>query len=171
MAEAKFGNVDMFVTMKTNTAGNVYGEAEDAKYAGAIEITGFAWGMATASDLSTGMGAQKRQHKPLRLYKSIDAATCPLAHALSGNQVITELTLTARKGSSHGPLEYLVIKIKKGRVVRLDLEYGEQTGGNGNGREVAEITYQEIEINYTPQSAVGLSKGPKSFTDEWMAAK
>lgn len=167
MAEARVGNVDLFVTLKTDKAGVVHGEAEDAKYSGAIEITGFSWGMSSASDVSTGQASSRRQHRPLKLFKSIDAASTPISSALAQNQTVSELTLTARKASSNGQLEYLVIKIKKGRVIRQDLEYGEQVmGGNGNGREVVEISYQDIEITYTPQSSVGLSRGAKTFVDQ-----
>lgn len=167
MPETKLGRVDMFVTMKTNKAGAILGEAEDAGYPNAIEVTGFAWGMASASEASTGNALSRRQHKPLKLFKSIDAASVPLSSALAQNQTVTELTLSARKASSNGALEYLTIKLKNGRVIRQDLEYGEQSdGGNGNGREVVEISYQEIEVIYTPQSSAGLSKGKKSFIDQ-----
>lgn len=165
------GNVDLFVTLKTSTGGQVQGESTDTKYSGALEITGFSWGMSSAADISTGSATGRRQHKPLKLYKSIDAATPPLSSALAQNQNVIELTLTARKAGSNGPLVYLEIKLKNGRVVRQDLEYGEQIeGGNGNGREVVEVAYQEIEINYTPQDSVGLSKGKKTFSDSWNAA-
>ena len=167
MAEARVGNVDLFVTLKTDQAGQVQGEATDAKYIGAIEITGFSWGMTLPTDSTSGQVTKKRQHRPLKLFKSIDAATTPLSFALAKNHVVSELVLIARKAGSNGPLEYLVIKLKKGRVIRQDIEYGEQVGGNGNGREVVEIAYQDIEITYTPQSAVGLSKAGKTFTDEF----
>lgn len=169
---ARQGNVDLFVTFKTNVAGVVYGEASDLKYKGALEITGFSWGMSAHSEISSGNSLGRRQIKPLKLYKSIDAATMPLSSALAGNQVVTELTLTARKAGSNGPLEYLTIKIKNGRVIRQDIEYGEQIyGSNGNGREVVEISYQEIEINYTPQDSAGLSKGKKTFTDQYTSGQ
>ena len=46
---------------------------------------------------STGSASGRRVHKPLKLFKNIDGASCPLANALSQNQVVKELTLTARK--------------------------------------------------------------------------
>lgn len=162
--QGRRGNVDMFVKLTTDKAGVVKGEAADSTHAGEIEITGWAWGMASASDASTGLATGRRQHKPLKLYKNIDAATCPLAIALVQNQVVKELKLTCRKAGTGAALEYLVITLKNGRVSRLDLEYLDQTVG-GSGREVAEITYQEIQIDYTPQSKVGLSSATKSFTD------
>jgi type VI secretion system secreted protein Hcp len=163
--QTRKGNVDIFVTLTTDKAGAIKGESSDSNFVGAIEITGWSWGMASASSASTGMATGRRQHKPLRLYRNIDAATCPLASALSQNQVVKELVMTCRKaGSGNKALEYLVITLKKGRVVSLDLEYLDQSGG-GSGREVVEITYQEIQIDYTPQSKEGLSNAKKTWID------
>lgn len=162
--QGRKGNVDIFVTLTTDKAGAIKGESTDTDYLGALEITGFSWGMASASSASTGMATGRRQHKPLKLYRNIDAATCPLASALSQNQLIKELVLTCRKAGSAKALKYLVITLKKGRVSSLDLEYLDQSGG-GSGREVAEITYQEIQIDYTPQSKAGLSDATKTWVD------
>lgn len=161
--QGRKGNVDIFVTLTTDK-GPVKGEVQDGKFLGALEITGWSWGMASQSHVSTGQASARRQHKPLRLYRNIDAATCPLASALSQNQTVKELTLTCRKAGTGTPLEYLIIRLKKGRVVSLDLEYLDQTSG-GSGREVVEITYQEIEIEYTPQSKEGLSNATRTWTD------
>jgi type VI secretion system secreted protein Hcp len=163
--QGRKGNVDIFVTLTTDKAGPVKGESTDTDFLGALEITGFSWGMLSPSSASTGQATGRRQHKPLRLYRNIDAATCPLASALSQNQLVKELVLTCRKAGSGGrALKYLVITLKKGRVISLDLEYLDQSGG-GSGREVAEISYQEIQIDYTPQSKAGLSDATRSWVD------
>jgi type VI secretion system Hcp family effector len=164
LEQGRQGNVDIFVTLTTDKAGAVKGESTDADFFAALEITGFSWGMSSASSASTGQATGRRQHKPLKLYRNIDAATCPLASALSQNQVVKELVLTCRKAGTGRALKYLVITIKKGRVTSLDLEYLDQTAG-GSGREVAEITYQEIQIDYTPQSKSGLSDATRTWTD------
>lgn len=160
------GNVDIFVALKTDKAGAVKGESTDAKHPDEIEISGWGWGMASASNISTGQATGRRMHKPLTLYKNIDAATCPLAIALVQNQTVKELKLTCRKAGTGAALEYLIITIKNGRVARFDLEYLDQSVG-GTGREVVEITFQEITIEYTPQSKVGLSNATKTFTDSY----
>jgi type VI secretion system secreted protein Hcp len=158
------GNVDMFVTLTTDT-GKIQGEAADSNYAGAIEITGWSWGMSAHSNIATGQATARRQHKPLRLYKNIDCATTSLGVALARNQLVKELKLVCRKAGTGAALEYLVIVVRKGRVANLELEYMDQSMG-GTGREMVEITYQEITIDYTPQTKVGLSNATKTFEDK-----
>lgn len=159
------GQVDMFVTVKTDRGGVIHGESTDSEHPGKIEVQGWAWGMSSQTDASTGSASGRRMHRPLKLFKNIDGATCPLAIALAQNQVVRELILIARKaGGGDRGMTYLTIKLTQGRVIRQDLEYLDQSGGT-SGREVVEIAYQGIEITYTPQSNVGLSSGAKTFTD------
>lgn len=161
--QGRKGNVDIFVTLKTNGA-VVQGESADSTHLNEIEISGWAWGMTTASDVSTGQATGRRQHKPLKLYKNIDSASVPLAIALAQNATVNELTLTCRKAGSGAPLVYLKIVLKQGRVARMDMEYLDQKVGE-TGREVVEITYQEISIDYTPQSRAGTNSATRTFTD------
>ncbi|TDU31182.1 type VI secretion system Hcp family effector [Panacagrimonas perspica] len=162
-------NVDLFVTLKTDKAGVIQGEASEEKHKGEIQISGFSWGMSSASEISSGQASGRRQHKPLRLFKSIDGATAPLASALATNQVVKELTLTARKAAGVAALPYLVIKLSNGRVSRLDLEFPDPdpNAASPNGREVVEIVYQKIEINYSPQTNSAAGGATKTFIDNW----
>lgn len=162
-------NVDLFVTLKTDRAGIIQGEASEERHKGEIQISGFSWGMSSASEISSGQASGRRQHKPLRLYKSIDGATAPLASALATNQVVKELTLTARKAAGVAALPYLVIKLANGRVTRLDLEFPDPdpNATSPTGREVVEIVYQKIEISYTPQTNAAPGGATKTFLDEW----
>jgi type VI secretion system secreted protein Hcp len=162
--------VDMFVSITTKEAGVLKGESSDSNHKGEIQVSGFSWGMASPTDVTSGAASGRRQHKPLRIFKTIDGGTSPLCSALVQNQVVKVLTLTARKSSGASvSLPFLVIKLENGRIAKLDMEIPDPSvAGSPTGREIIEVTYQKIEVTYTPQGGTGAGGAPKVFTDEWL---
>lgn len=169
-AMSRSENVDLFLKLTANGA-PVQGEAQDAaisiggrggSHAGEIQLSGWSWGVQTAQDRETGLATGARTHKNLRIYKGIDSASVVMFQALVQNSVI-DAVLTARKAGGT-QLEFVKIKLKRGRLASFDIEHGDLPTGTG-GREVWEIAYHEVDFEYTPQRADGRGGGTIMASD------
>ncbi len=164
-------HADLFLKITTATGGVMKGESADngivGKHAGEIEVMSWSWGMEAPTDAASGKASGKRQFKRLRIVKNVDLASPALMSALSNNANIKEAILTARNSAPGGAhVEFLVIKISNGRIVKYDIEYPDPD--TRAAREVVEFAYQKIDITYTPQGSDKEKQGVTQFMDEWM---
>ena len=162
------GAGDMFLKVKGAKHGDITGEAQDQKHKNEIEVLAWSWGMQGKSSLGGGVATGKATMRELRITKRIDKSSTALMSALRSNEVIKEATLTLRK-IGKTPLEYLKIKIEDGRVMAIDLDAGDVSGGPTLLERVS-LSFNKISVEYTPQGADGLPQGSTSFEDEWTTA-
>lgn len=160
------GAGDMFLAVKGAKSGKIVGESSDAgKHKDEIEVMAWSWGMQGKSAVGGGLATGKATIRELRITKRVDKSSTALMAALRHNELITEATLTLRKAGKT-PLEYLTIKIENGRVMSIDLDAGDQSGGAGLFEKVS-FSFNKIKVEYTPQGADGGPQGATSFEDEW----
>jgi type VI secretion system secreted protein Hcp len=158
------GSVDMFLSVKGDKHGKIEGESQDAgKHKNEIEVLGWSWGMQAKPSLSVGSGPSGRATiRELKITKRVDRASPALMGALRYNETI-KAVLTVRKFGKT-PLETIVITIDDGRVTGLDVGVDPQTL---EPLEQLSLSFQSIEVVYTPQAHDG-SPGPKIvYQDEW----
>lgn len=165
------GRVDMFLKLTTSRGGWIKGEALDGansagkiSHADEIEILGWSWGMQSPTDAASGSSTGRRQYRTVRMYKNLDAASPALMSVLSTNDNVKEAILTVRKVGGVAQIEFFKMKLSNGRVVKLDIDYPDETM---QGREVLEFAFQKIEITYLPQGKDGAKRGAIDFMDEW----
>jgi type VI secretion system secreted protein Hcp len=153
--------VDCFLSLKTKRAGKIKGESSTAGHEDDIELTGFSWGVASASAIGSGQATARRQYRPLVVSKGIDSSSTGLASALATNDEVKEAVLTLRK-SGGAALDYVTIKISSGRVTDIEID----VDVNGVPIEKVTFVYTVIDIEYKRQQATGGSGGSSSFHDE-----
>jgi type VI secretion system secreted protein Hcp len=159
------GAGDMFLSVKGGTHGQITGESQDAKHKGEIEVLSWSWGMQGKPSLSGGGASGKATMRELKVVKRVDKASTALMSALRTNEVIKEAVLTLRK-TGKTPLEYLKITIEQGRVISLDIEAGDTSGGSTLVERLS-FSFNKIEVEYTPQGGDGQPLGGTMFQDEW----
>ena len=151
---------DMFLKVETARQGVIKGESNDEKHLTEIDVMSWSWGM-TARTAIAGVGATgKATLDELRIVKKIDSASTALMAGLRNNDEIKKATLTVRKAGGD-PLEYLKITLEKARITHLGLDTQEA--------EVVErvsFAFQQITVDYVPQSGQGIGGGGMSFTAE-----
>ena len=161
------GAGDMFFKVKGAKHGQINGEAQDDKHKGEIEVLSWSWGMQGKASLGGGVASGKATMRELRIVKNVDKASTALMSALRTNEVIKEGILTLRKTGT-SKIEYFKITIQDGRVVSLDVEAGDESGGSTLLERVS-FSFNKIEVVYTPQGQDGQPKGSTMFTDQWDA--
>ena len=161
------GAGDMFFKVKGAKHGPINGEAQDSAHKGEIEVLSWSWGMQGKVSLGGGGATGKATMRELRIVKKVDKASTALMSALRTNEVIKEGILTLRKTGGQ-KLEYMKITIKDGRVIALDVEAGDPSGGSTLLERVS-FTFNKISIEYTPQGGDGQPLGTTVFEDEWNA--
>jgi type VI secretion system secreted protein Hcp len=153
--------VDCFLSLKTKRAGKIKGESTTAGHEDDIQLTGFTWGVASATAIGSGQATSRRQYRPLVISKGIDSSSTGLASALSTNDEVKEAVLALRKAGGTA-LDYCTIKISNGRVTDIEID----VDVNGIPVEKVTLVYTVIDIEYKRQLATGGSGGASSFHDE-----
>jgi type VI secretion system secreted protein Hcp len=159
------GAGDMFLLVKGATHGQINGEALDDKHKGEIEVLGWSWGIQGKPSLGGGGASGKATIRELKIIKRVDKASTALMGAVRTNEVIKEAVLTLRK-TGKGALEFLKISIEQGRVVSLDIEAGDASGGS-TLIETVTLSFNKVSVEYTPQGGDGQAQGGTTFQDQW----
>ena len=159
------GAGDMFLSVKGATHGVINGEAQDDKHKGEIEVLSWSWGIQGKPSLGGGAASGKATIRELKIVKRVDKASTALMGAVRTNEAIKEAVLTIRKIGKTA-LEFLKIRIEQGRIVSLEIEAGDPSGGTALIERIT-ISFNKIEVEYTPQGADGQAQGGTTFQDQW----
>jgi type VI secretion system secreted protein Hcp len=159
------GAGDMFLSVKGATHGVINGESQDDQHKGEIEVLGWSWGIQGKPSLGGGAASGKATVRELKIIKKLDKASTALMGAVRTNEVIKEAVLTVRK-TGKAALEYLKIKVEQGRIMSLEIEAGDPQGGSALVERIT-ISFNKIEVEYTPQGADGHAQGSTTFQDQW----
>jgi type VI secretion system secreted protein Hcp len=155
----------MFFKVKGAKHGPINGEAQDDKHKNEIEVLSWSWGMQGKPSLGGGSASGKATIRELRIVKHVDKASTALMSALRTNEVIKEGILTLRKTGT-SKIEYLKITIQDGRVMSLEVEAGDDSGGSELLERVS-FSFNKIAVEYTPQGGDGMPQGATTFEDQW----
>lgn len=159
------GTGDMFLMVKGAKHGVIKGESQDDQHKGEIEVVSWSWGMQAKVSIGGGTAAGKATINDLRIVKRIDSASTALMQALRTNEPIQKAVLTLRKAGK-SQLEYVKITIEQGRVTALTVEGGDPSGGADVVERVS-LSFNKIEVEYTPQNKDGQPQGSMTFADQW----
>ena len=159
------GASDMFLTVKGAAHGVINGESIDDKHKGEIEVLSWSWGIQGKASLGGGGASGKATIREMKVVKKVDKASTALMGAVRTNEVIKEAVLTVRKAGKSA-LEYLKIKMEQGRVMSIDIEAGDPAGGMDLVERIT-LSFNKIDVEYTPQGADGHPQGSTSFQDQW----
>jgi len=155
----------MFFKVKGAKHGQISGEAQDDKHKGEIEVLSWSWGMEGKASLGGGAASGKANIRELRIVKKVDKASTALMSALRTNEVIKEGILTLRKTGT-SKIEYFKVTIQDGRVMKLDVEAGDDNGTSTLLERVS-FSFNKISVEYTPQGGDGMPQGSTTFEDQW----
>jgi type VI secretion system secreted protein Hcp len=128
----------------------VTGEATATGHAGEINVISWSWGLQASPGYNRPpQGAASL--RSLEITKAVDRSSPALLQFCDGHKVVSKATLTTRKaGGPGGPLEYVVIDLKKVRIAKVDI--------NSQSTDLIEsvsLTFEQIDFNYTPQGSLG----------------
>ena len=159
------GAGDMFLSVKGATHGVINGESQDDQHKGEIEVLSWSWGIQGKPSMGGGAASGKATVRELKIVKKVDKASTALMGAVRTNEAIKEAVLTLRK-TGKTALEYLKITVEQGRIVSLEIEAGDPGGGSALIERIT-ISFNKIEVEYTPQGADGQPQGGTTFQDQW----
>lgn len=148
-------NADMFLKLEGKSTGPVKGESADEKHPGEIAITEWSWGMQGSQGLggASGVATARTAMSEIRFGKRTDSATTQLMSVLRNNEIIKQAVLTVRKAGTHGPVEYLIVTLKNGRLTSHTI--GTPAPNDPVLAETFSMAFEEIEVKYTPQVNTG----------------
>ena len=161
MPQASNSACDCFISLD-----QVPGEAQDADFAGAIEVLGWTWGASSRGDQAVGSGPRSAADvRHFSFEHQVDSATAGLWSRCVTNMLIPNATLTQRRAGGASAQRLLEIKFKQVRIVDVSLA---MAGANLIPREVVAFAFESVTMDYTPQSRLGgAQSGRHSFT--WVA--
>lgn len=151
---------DMFLKL-VSSSGPILGESNVPEHKDEIEISEWSWGMSFPQALGGQGPVAKVAMGPLRFVKGIDRATALTMNAMYTNAEIKEAKLTLRKAGSGGPVEYMVITCKKGRII--DHKVGNVAPGDPSTTETFLVVFKQIDVTYAGQATTGSRSAGNSF--------
>lgn len=154
----------MFLVLNGSRQGAIKGESTVQGHQQSIDLVAWSWGMSQDVHALVHQGSKATGH-PMTFSKRIDTATTAILSAMKSAEVIGEATLTCVDNGGEAPIEYLKIKLKKGRICHYTI------ASNLDGvREVSEtfsMIFKEIEVQYTGHIAANRGGGACVFTDQY----
>jgi type VI secretion system secreted protein Hcp len=159
------GVADAFLHVQTRRAGKIKGEVISPGHADDIALTGWNWGLNTASAVGSTQATGRRSYTALTVHKNVDAATTALMSALASNDEVKEAKLTMRRAGGEQE-DYFTIKLSGARISQV-LHTADAAG---NVYETVAIAFNKVEVEYRPQKSSGLRSGSSMFMDEILPA-
>lgn len=151
---------DMFLKIEGTRSGVIKGEANDKVHGEEIDITGWRWGMRSASAMGGGGAAAKTSIESLHVFKEVDAASTPMMSVMRSNELLKKVTLSVRKAGGTA-VDFLIVTLENARLTSYDLTTAEATLN-----EQWVFSFQKITVEYAAQAEQGHKKGNMSFTAE-----
>lgn len=138
----------------------VEGEAQDADYPKAIEISSFSWGVTNpGSYASTGGGGTGRStFQDLHFTASVNKASPSLAKACATGQYCKAAKLHVSKAGAGEQQEYYTIVLSD--VLVSSYQSGGTEGSNAIPTDQFSLNFAKIEYTYCPQKNDGSLDSP-----------
>lgn len=156
---------DIFLKLTSKRAGVVRGEANDAEHGGEIDVLAWSWAIDFPTELRTGGRTGRSSLRAVSITKTCDVASTAIMSIACTNDEVKQAVLSVRKsGGSGNAIDYLTVELRGGYITGYAIEWQESPVPQLIER--LDIRFKEIEINYSPQSAVGLKVGATSFSAE-----
>lgn len=133
----------------------VPGEAHDKEYAGAIEVTGWNWGVSWHGDLSTATRKGVADVRHFTFHHSVDSASAGLLSRCATGVPIPKATLTQRRAGGPAAQRFIEIKFTQVRIVDVSVA---MAGVNAIPQEQVSFSFESVSFDYTPQSSAGADK-------------
>lgn len=143
--------IDSFLVMSNGTKG----ESQDDKFAKAIDVLAWSWGVSNAgtTQLGGGGGGGKMNAQDLGVTKYVDMASNDMIQRCADGSHFDKALLVIRKSGGTAPIEYWRLSMREVMVTSYS------TGGSGDGldRLVENITlnFNAFDIKYTLQAQDG----------------
>jgi type VI secretion system secreted protein Hcp len=151
---------DMFLKIEGTRSGVIKGEANDKVHPEAIDISGWRWGMRSASAMGGAGSAAKTSIESLQVFKEVDAASTPMMSVMRANELLKKVTLHVRKAGGT-PVDFMIVTLENARITSYDLSTTDATL-----HEQWTFSFQKITVEYVAQDEKGQKKGNMSFTAE-----
>ena len=160
-AAASGTGCDCFISLD-----QVPGEAQDAAFAGAIEVRGWTWGASSkGSQVMAGGPKAMADVRHFTFEHLVDSATAGLWSRCVTNALIPNGQLTQRRAGGPSAQRYLEIRFKQVRIVDVSVAMSDE---NLIPLEKVTLAFEYVTLDYTPQAAQGGSQsGRHSFN--WVA--
>lgn len=133
------------------------GEAQDPDFPGAINVSGWEWGVTARGEMATNAarrGAADVRH--FTFYHGLDSATAGLLSRCATNNLIPNATLTQRRAGGGKAQAFLEIKFKGVRIVDVSLSTNNTAADFP--RVSVSFSFDTVSFDYTPQSKSGSDK-------------
>lgn len=145
-------SVDMFLTLS-----GIEGESVDQRYAKAIDIDSWEWGMSQSGSTHTarGGGAGKVRVHDVIVHKRVDKSSANLLRVCCTGKHLESAVLTVRKAGEK-PLDYMQLVMKDVLLTDVQLDEGKSVDLM---TEVVTLNFAEFKFVYVPQRSDGGADG------------
>lgn len=154
---------DMFLKVEGTRSGTIKGEANDQAHRDEIDVTGWSWGMRSASAMGGAGTAAKTTVESLLLTKEVDSASTALMSVMRNNELLKKAVLSVRKAGGM-PIDFLIVTLENARITSYDV--GTQSDGSEKLVERLTFSFQKINVEYVGQDEKGQKKGGMNFAAE-----
>ncbi|MFX0117565.1 MAG: type VI secretion system tube protein TssD [Candidatus Hodarchaeota archaeon] len=154
----------IFMILEGEQQGLIKGDVIDPDKAGYIECSSYRHSLITPREESTGMLIGKRQHKPVKITKSLDSATPLILKALITNEVINATILFIRTADS-GDEHYFTVILENGYVAGVS-QLSEDAEMGGESTSPSKLPIEEITFVYSKIIWTYILNG-NSSDDSW----
>jgi type VI secretion system secreted protein Hcp len=155
--------INTYLKIEGSRQGPIKGDSSEPGHLDEIELLGWSWGM-DASSAAFSSGAVNTTLREIVLRKRTDRATTALMSALRNNEALKKVTLTGRKASGDGALDFFKIVMEKARITTHHI--GTPADGAPDFTEEFRIAFYKVSVQYTPQTKIGGGGGPTTFETE-----
>jgi type VI secretion system secreted protein Hcp len=94
----------------------------------------------------------------------VDSASTALMAAMRNNELLKKVVLTVRKAGGTA-LEYFAITLENARITLIEVQSGTSEENAGLSEDL-NMSYEKINVEYTPQGRDGQARGGMSFFAE-----
>jgi len=155
--------VEHFLSVRSSRSGDIKGESVATGHADEIVISGWHWGMASASDgavRSTGQGGApaRRSLRTLVVNKTFDRASTSLMASLANNDKLKSVVLSMRKAGNQKD-DFASITLTDAWILDIDI------AADASGKVVERVSFSfgSMDVEYRAQSGAGMLGGASTF--------
>lgn len=121
LVSAAYAEPNAIMRIKAGKQGEIKGGVTQKGREGSMAIVAFEHRVLTPMDATSGLATGKRQHKPLRITKTIDRASPLLRNALINNETLKEVTIQFFQPSGTGAeTNYYTITLGNAHIAEIE---------------------------------------------------
>ena len=127
---------------------------DSAKMTGKIDVTKFSYEVVSPRDPASGQATGKRQHRPVRIVKPVNASSPQFFRAITTNELLNSVVIDFVGTGPKGPQLNYSVRLTNAFVTDFEQTTETDAAGVAHVVEAVEFTFQAIEVFHGPSQTV-----------------